>query len=79
MSAKNKPNTRVLLAVNTRELKTAFFLALGSEPDIKIVGTAVNTAELLTFTRALNPDAILLEWDLPGTPLTEIVPIILPN
>ncbi|MCP4360438.1 MAG: hypothetical protein GY796_20710 [Chloroflexi bacterium] len=79
MSAKNNPNTRVLLAVNTRELKTAFFLALGNEPDIKIVGMAVNTAELLTFTRALNPDAILLEWDLSGAPLTEIIPTILPT
>lgn len=77
MSAKNETPIRVLLAVSTRELKTAFFLALASEPTIKIVGTAVNTAELITYTRALNPDAILLEWSLPGTPLKEIVSTLL--
>lgn len=78
MSAKNKTTIQVLLAISGHELKTAFFLALASEPTIKIVGTAVNTAELLTYTRALSPDAILLEWNLPGTPLAEITPTLLP-
>lgn len=73
MDSKNSPPKRVLLAVATHELKTAFFLAFGSEPHHQIVGTAVNTAELLTFTRALNPDIILLEWELPGTPMVEMI------
>jgi len=77
VSTKNNPAIRVLLAVNSREMKTAFFLALNSEPSIEIVGTAVNTAELSTFTRALNPDAILLEWELPGTSLVEILSSII--
>ena len=65
---------RLLLALHTRELKSAFFFALAAKPSVRIVATAANTAELLTFSRTLRPDGIVLEWELPGRPMTEIYP-----
>jgi DNA-binding NarL/FixJ family response regulator len=76
LAAENKPVTRLLLAIYTRELKTAFFLALSEVSNIQIVATAANTAELLTFNRSLRPNAIVLEWDLPGKPMTEVYPVL---
>ncbi len=76
MSAENISKIRLLLAIFTRELKTAFFLALSDKSNIQIKGTASNTAELLTFSRSLQPDVIVLEWDLPGRPMTEVYPVL---
>ncbi len=70
------PKIGLLLAIFTRELKTAFFLALSDESNIQIRATASNTAELLTFNRSLQPDVIVLEWDLPGRPMTEVYPVL---
>jgi len=76
ITAENKQTVRLLLAIYTRELKTAFFLALSDESNIQIVATAANTAELLTYNRSLQPNAIVLEWDLPGRPMTEVYPVL---
>jgi DNA-binding NarL/FixJ family response regulator len=57
-----------------REVKTAIFLALQSEPEISVVATAVNTAELLTYTRSFHPDLIILEWELKGRPMMDVLP-----
>ena len=70
-SNEDNPTVHLLLAIFTRELKTAFFLALSDEPNIHIVATAANTAELLTYNRSLQPNAIVLEWELPGRPMSE--------
>ena len=74
MPDENEFKTRLLLALVTRELKTAFFLTLSDEPNIKIVATASNTAELLTFNRSLQPNALVVEWELPGSSMTEVYP-----
>jgi hypothetical protein len=57
---------RLLLAVKTRELKTALFWALADRPDVQIAATATNTGELLKFNRAFLPGAIALEWEMTG-------------
>ena len=67
---------RLLLAVYTRELKTAFFLALSGQPALQIVATATNTAELLSYSRAFQPDVIILEWELPGRPVVDVLPTL---
>ncbi len=74
MAATKKTSNRLLLALHTRELKTAFFLALSAEPEVQIVATAVNSAELLTYTRAFQPKIIVMEWELPGLPVSEVIP-----
>ena len=67
---------RLLLAIYTRELKTAFFLALSDQRTVQIVATATNTAELLSYTRAFQPDAIALEWEMPGRPMVDVLPTL---
>jgi chemotaxis response regulator CheB len=72
--AEEKSIIRLLLAVYARELKTAFFLTLSGEPNVKIVATAVNSAELLTYSRTFQPEVIVLEWELPGQPMADVLP-----
>jgi DNA-binding NarL/FixJ family response regulator len=76
VSAENISKIRLLLAIFTRELKAAFFLALSDEPNVQIMATASNTAELLTFNRSLQPYVIVLEWELPGRPMSEVYPVL---
>lgn len=72
-SQREQFSIKLILAVYTRELKTAFFLTLSAEPDVHIVATAVNTAELLTYGRAFQPDVIVLEWELPGQDMGDVI------
>jgi DNA-binding NarL/FixJ family response regulator len=66
----------LLLAVNSRELKTAFYLALSDQPGVHVIASATNTAELLSFSRAFQPDAIALEWEIPGGPVAKLLPVL---
>jgi DNA-binding NarL/FixJ family response regulator len=76
LAAEKKHKLRLLLAICTRELKTAFFLVLSDQPSVQIVATATNTAELLSYSRAFQPDAIALEWELPGRPVADVLPML---
>ena len=67
----------MLLAVYTRELKTAFFLALSHQPSLDVVASATNTAELLSYGRTFQPDAIALEWEIPGRPVADVLPTLI--
>jgi DNA-binding NarL/FixJ family response regulator len=66
----------LLLAIYTRELKTAFFLALSEQPSVHVVASATNTAELLSYHRTFLPDAIALEWEMPGRPVKDLLPTL---
>lgn len=57
---------RVLLADDQAWLRSAVRLLLEQEPDIVIVGEAVDTSALKQLTDALRPDIVLLDWELPG-------------
>lgn len=70
---RDQSSTRLLLALYTRELKTAFFLSLSAEPDVQIAATAANSAELLTYGRAFHPDVIVVEWELPGKDMSGVI------
>jgi chemotaxis response regulator CheB len=76
LAAERNPKLRLLFAMYTRELKTAFYLALSDRPSVQVVASATNTAELLSYNRAFQPDAIALEWELPGRPLADLLPTL---
>jgi chemotaxis response regulator CheB len=76
LTAKDRLRLRLLLAIHTRELKTAFFLALSDRRSVQIVATATNTAELLSYSRTFQPDAIALEWEMPGRPVADLLPAL---
>jgi DNA-binding NarL/FixJ family response regulator len=56
----------VLLADDQAWLRSAMRLLLEQEPNLEVVGEACDTHSLLHATKALSPDLILLDWELPG-------------
>ena len=57
---------RLLLADDQVWLRFAVKLLLEQEADIEVVGEAVDTAQLIEMNGWLNPDVVLLDWELPG-------------
>jgi len=57
---------RVLLADDQVWLRSAIKLLLELEANIEIVGEAVDTSQLIEMNGRLNPDIVLLDWELPG-------------
>ena len=62
---------RLVVAVHSREIKTALFLALNGLATITIVATATSTAELISYCRNFEPDIVIVERGLPGRPIGE--------
>ncbi len=57
---------RVLIADDRAWLRSALRLLLEQEFDLEIVGEVSDTAALLPTLHRLAPDAVLLDWALPG-------------
>ena len=58
---------RVIVADDQPEVRSAMRLILEEKPGIRVVGEASTSYELLRQVRAICPDLILLDWELPGT------------
>ena len=65
---------RILVADNHTSLRSALDMLLKCEPEFTLVGQSFDTTSLLTQARTLNPDLILLDWELPGQPTDTILP-----
>lgn len=59
---------RVLIADDTAPVRSAIRRLLNEEPGFEIVGEACNLGELVRQVRGLQPDLILLDWELSGLP-----------
>ncbi|RLL70426.1 response regulator transcription factor [Streptomyces sp. Z26] len=59
------PPLRVVLADDERLVRTALTAILDAEPDLRVVGEAVNGAEAVSVTRALRPDIVLMDVRMP--------------
>lgn len=57
---------RVLLADAHRNVRWALRTAITEEPGLTVVGEVSDADHLLSQAQALQPDLILLEWELPG-------------
>lgn len=57
---------RVLLADENANVRWALRTALREEGGLNLVGEVTNSQNLLSQAEALQPDLILLEWELPG-------------
>ena len=66
----------VLLAERRAELRSALRLVLEQEPDLYVVVEVETSDELLAQTDAECPDLLLLDWELPGQLITEIIPLL---
>jgi len=66
----------VLLADDQAKVRSALRLLLEQEADIEILGEAVDTTGLLDWAKASCPDVVLLDWELPGLPASEVLGLL---
>ena len=58
--------THILLADRQPKVRFALRVLLERQPNVVIVGEAINVEDLISQTRTKRPDLVLLDWDLPG-------------
>jgi DNA-binding NarL/FixJ family response regulator len=59
---------RVLLADRDTRICAALNLLLKSDLELDVVGESMDVSSLLSKTKSLAPDLILLDWELSGKP-----------
>jgi DNA-binding NarL/FixJ family response regulator len=64
---------RVLLADNQVEVRSALRFLLEQEPEIDIVGETAEAQDLLSQAEIAQPDLVLLDWELPGSLVAELL------
>ena len=64
---------RVLLADHHSQVRWALRTAIKEEPGLIVIGEALESETLLSQAKALRPDLVLLEWELPGQPVEELL------
>jgi len=68
--------TRILIADQRELLRDSVKNYLQAEANLKIVGEASNSGELLIQINETRPDLILIKCDLPGQSMTELIGVI---
>jgi len=63
----------VILADDQYNVRSALRLLLEQEADLELVGEAVNSTELLAQLGAACPDLVLLDWELPGLTIADLL------
>jgi DNA-binding NarL/FixJ family response regulator len=64
---------RLFIADANKELRVGLQILLHQEPGMQVIGMAVNAGGLLAQVEACEPDVLLLDWHLPGMPMTELI------
>ena len=67
---------RVIVADDQAKVRSALRLLLEYEPHVEILGEAVDTTGLLDWVKAVCPDLVLLDWELPGMPAAALLPLL---
>jgi DNA-binding NarL/FixJ family response regulator len=66
----------VLLADKRAEVRSALRFLLEQEPGVIVVGTVADVPSLLAQSAAFEPDLVLLDWELPGSQATDLLPAL---
>jgi DNA-binding NarL/FixJ family response regulator len=64
---------RLFIADADRQLRVGLQILLHQQPGMQVIGMAVNANGLLDQVKACEPDVLLLDWRLPGIPVTELI------
>ena len=64
---------RLFIAAADQELRVGLQMFLHQEPGMPVVGIAVHTKGLLAQVAASQPDVLLLDWNLPGRPVADVL------
>ena len=65
---------RIVLAIRESGLRLAFELLISQEPGVRVLGTVSDVDGLLALVGTNFPDLVLLDWELPGRPMIEVLP-----
>jgi DNA-binding NarL/FixJ family response regulator len=63
----------IVLASQEYDLRLALEMLFREQPGAYVVGTASHSDTLLALIQSACPDLVLLDWDLPGQPLAEVL------
>lgn len=64
---------RVLVADDEARVRSALKLLLELQPEVDVVGEAAECGALLAEVQAMQPDAVLMDWELPGMPGVDLI------
>jgi DNA-binding NarL/FixJ family response regulator len=68
---------RILIAGGRSLTRSALRLLLQEASGFEVVGEAADSEELLAQVQSRHPSVVLLEWELPGMPGLELLPVLL--
>lgn len=68
--------TRILLADDNQDLRSALALLLETRLSATIVGEACTMESLLSLAATTQPDIVLLDWELPGKPEADRIVVV---
>jgi len=66
----------MLIADDQPQVRSALRLLLEQHPDLNVIGEAVDAQGLLDWVRAVCPDIVLLDWELPELPRNDVVSVL---
>ena len=64
---------QILIADHQPRVRFALRVALEQQLSIKTIGEATDAEDVLAQTLATNPNLALIEWELPGMPIDDLV------
>lgn len=70
---------RILIADQRKKVRFGLQVLLQEQLGYPIIGFATDAQSLLDSLKKLNPDILLLDWNLPGMPSAELIRIIQGN
>jgi DNA-binding NarL/FixJ family response regulator len=76
MTEDKSSGKRILLADDEAKVRSALRLLLEQQPGVEVLGEAVDSTGVIDWVKAACPDAILLDWELPGLPVTALLPVL---
>lgn len=65
---------RILIADTQPKVRFALQVLLQRQPDLKVVGEAIDAESLLEEVETECPDVVLLGWELPGMDMDRLIP-----
>lgn len=64
---------RIILADHHAQALWALKTLLVEQPEFQLVGEAENTVDLIHAAKNLSTDLILVDWELPGCPIADLI------
>ena len=63
----------IVIADDQPEVRSALGFWLEQQAPVCVVGEAIDTASLLDLLHTTTPDVVLLDWELPGQPVCDLL------